>query len=289
MPKTNSVWEDMELAYRENLIVLHLNPPTGGFGIERLKEIHRRIFTLPSDLDFLTNFNLSDFNPGVFRDGLTDDELARDAVWQKKRPYPTLRPGEDAVVVFYSDMRDADIERLNNTLKSIDIMEMAQMDELEFIDEIAELYSNLDFAHPFTDGNSRSLREFTREVAEAAGFDIHWEVFNKDDRSREFLCGARDLGVIDVGFALAEDSPTQMALLESQYDLKGFKPLNLLMREDGFVHKRVAMTQKWASKADLGSVVDQDPFSDKSTPSRRHTAPPASDLPVDSYNPRRKV
>lgn len=273
----------MDAIFRKNLLALRENPVVGNFDLEHLKSIHRRLFSLPPHLE-----QESTFYAGQFRHGLSKDEVERGTVWEKNRPYPVTRPGEERVRVIYSNMDDEAIGRLDQTLRSIDVLGMTEMNEPEFVDELADLYAKLDFAHPFMDGNSRTLREFTCELAHAVGFDVNWEVFNKDAKSRELLCAARDLGVIDVGFSLAEDGFIQMALAESQYDLKAFKPLNLLMREDGFVEKR-SLAAKWESKASSASM-GADPFSDVPSTSRstRASAGASSPTPTDSPSNRRR-
>lgn len=62
--------------------------------------------------------------------------------------------------------------------------------------KISWLYSSLDHLHPFEDGNSRTLREFTRQVADRVGYNLDWSKTNKEIHSREELYKARDLEVI---------------------------------------------------------------------------------------------
>jgi fido (protein-threonine AMPylation protein) len=45
---------------------------------------------------------------------------------------------------------------------------------------MAQLYVDLDRIHPFHEGNSRTLREFTRSLALAAGYDLSWTSTNVD-------------------------------------------------------------------------------------------------------------
>lgn len=54
---------------------------------------------------------------------------------------------------------------------------------------------NLDYIHPFLDGNSRTLREFTRQLADESGYSIPWEVFNNSNNGRDVLYIARYLSV----------------------------------------------------------------------------------------------
>lgn len=73
--------------------------------------------------------------------------------------------------------------------------------------KISWLYSSLDHLHPFEDGNSRTLREFTRLVADKAGYDLDWSKTNKEIHSREELYKARDFEVISRTFpTLNKDS-----------------------------------------------------------------------------------
>lgn len=73
--------------------------------------------------------------------------------------------------------------------------------------KISWLYSSLDHLHPFEDGNSRTLREFTRQVADRVGYNLDWSKTNKEIHSREELYKARDLEVISRTFpTLSKDS-----------------------------------------------------------------------------------
>ena len=73
--------------------------------------------------------------------------------------------------------------------------------------KISWLYSSLDHLHPFEDGNSRTLREFTRQVADRIGYNLDWSKTNKETHSREELYKARDLEVISRTFStLSKDS-----------------------------------------------------------------------------------
>ena len=63
-------------------------------------------------------------------------------------------------------------------------------------EKIAKLYSDLDYVHPMYEGNSRSLRAFTAQVARADGYDLRWDdAAAGKDRDEVYL--ARDREVID--------------------------------------------------------------------------------------------
>jgi cell filamentation protein len=45
----------------------------------------------------------------------------------------------------------------------------------DFARRLAYFYSEIDATHPFREGNSRTLRQFTSDLALAAGFELDWE------------------------------------------------------------------------------------------------------------------
>jgi fido (protein-threonine AMPylation protein) len=62
--------------------------------------------------------------------------------------------------------------------------------------KLARLYGDLDHAHGFYEGNSRTLREFTRTLAAEAGFKLDWTGTNVSPDQRNALYAARDLEVL---------------------------------------------------------------------------------------------
>ena len=62
---------------------------------------------------------------------------------------------------------------------------------------LAKLYADLDFQHPFADGNSRTLREFTRcWVAEKTSQHLAWAHTTDPFETRDALYLARDAEVL---------------------------------------------------------------------------------------------
>jgi len=61
---------------------------------------------------------------------------------------------------------------------------------------LAWYYSELDAIHPFRDGNSRTLRAFAADLAEAAGFRLDWAPAAQAAEQRQQLYHARDLAVM---------------------------------------------------------------------------------------------
>lgn len=84
---------------------------------------------------------------------------------------------------------------LRDTLRSSDPCVLRKLDTESFAREIGRIYSNLDYIHPFEEGNSRTLREFTRQLALESGYDLDWSIFNASPIGRDLLYVARDLSV----------------------------------------------------------------------------------------------
>jgi len=65
-----------------------------------------------------------------------------------------------------------------------------------FAERLAYFYSELDATHPFREGNSRTLRQFSTDLAQAAGYELDWERVGRTEESRNALYTARDLAYI---------------------------------------------------------------------------------------------
>jgi cell filamentation protein len=62
---------------------------------------------------------------------------------------------------------------------------------------MARLYGDLDHAHGFYEGNSRTLREFTRSLADVAGYTLDWTSGGTGAEARNALYVARDVEVLE--------------------------------------------------------------------------------------------
>jgi cell filamentation protein len=70
------------------------------------------------------------------------------------------------------------------------------LDAGRFATRLAFNYSELDAIHPFREGNSRTLRAFTSDVAQAAGHRLEWSRVGQTTEDRQRLYHARDLAVM---------------------------------------------------------------------------------------------
>ncbi|MFC1098385.1 IncP plasmid survival protein KfrC family protein [Pasteurella multocida] len=99
--------------------------------------------------------------------------------------------------------------------------------------KISWLYASLDHLHPFEDGNSRTLREFTRQVADKIGYDLDW---SHTVNAREELYKARDFEVISKSFPDLNkdklkyaDRDELLAYDSITYLKKNLKPLDIII------------------------------------------------------------
>jgi cell filamentation protein len=70
------------------------------------------------------------------------------------------------------------------------------LDGERFAGRLAFYYSELDAIHAFREGNSRTLRAFTADLALEAGFRLEWRRVGTAAEDRQRLYHARDLAVM---------------------------------------------------------------------------------------------
>lgn len=59
----------------------------------------------------------------------------------------------------------------------------------DFIDELAYFYEQLNYVHPFREGNGRTQRIFWSRIAKDAGYTIGWEKVIGDELDRASAIG----------------------------------------------------------------------------------------------------
>jgi cell filamentation protein len=156
---------------------LYENPIKGNFDVNHLKAVHRYIFQ-----------DLPHHQPGTVRE---DTES-----WVKHRAL------ESRPVVYDVHYASQGIEsKIADTLEKFggpDAIKGLTPDAAAT--RLAELYGDLDHAHVFSEGNSRTLREFARELAKEAGFNLDWTKTGVGAQQRNELYIARDLAVLERAF-----------------------------------------------------------------------------------------
>ncbi|MDR0747741.1 MAG: Fic family protein, partial [Helicobacteraceae bacterium] len=181
------------------------------FDLAHLKETHRYFF---QDLPLV---GVSEVTPGKFR-----PTVPVNLDWIKNR---NLKSVNLLTFVAYSRMDKEAQNKLDSTLKQVDINALTKLDLKAFTQAIGDLYAQVDFIHPFADGNSRTLRQFTRELANACGYDIQWERFNANKAGRDILYIARDLSVNTLALPYVKSADVKRDLLYTMDTLEGNRDL----------------------------------------------------------------
>jgi cell filamentation protein len=153
-------------------------PVKGKFDAAHLREIHRRIFQ-----------DLPHHAPGEYRPDAP--------IWVKGR---SLEASGGRYPVHYAPRSqvDAGVEEVLTEFGGPD--RLRGLNAEQFSSHMAKLYGDLDHLHPFKEGNSRTLRAFTAQIAREAGVELNWNKTDVDAASRNRLYIARDKEVMQRAF-----------------------------------------------------------------------------------------
>ena len=199
------------------IVELHLDPVRGKFDAVHLKEINRRIFQDLPGLDF------DDVTPGQYRPPV---EAGND--WIKSRSLETVEASSN---VAYSPMGKEGQARIDDVLKLANPAALAKLKTTKFTQAIGKLYTELDYIHPFPDGNSRTLREFTRQLADESGYRLDWEQFGKSPVGRDLLYIARDRSVNELALPHIRHAGTKRDVMMTMDQFEGNRDLPNLLRD----------------------------------------------------------
>ena len=153
------------------------SPIRGPFDLDHLRAVHFHIFQ-----------DLPHHRPGEVRSDTNG--------WSKHRQ---LEGSNSVHEVHYA--HEGIAGRIRATLR--DLGGPSALKGLEpdaFAARVATLYGDLDHAHAFHEGNSRTLREFTRSLALASGYELDWTPTNVTAAERNRLYIARDIAVFERAF-----------------------------------------------------------------------------------------
>lgn len=128
-------------------------------------------------------------------------------------------------------MNEAALKQLDNALTAATPSALSKLSTDDFVIAIGRIYSKVDYIHPFSDGNSRTLREFTRQLAEESGYKLDWERFNQTPAGRDILYIARDLSVIEQCLPLVQDVSTKRNVLLTKDQFEGNPDLTALLQD----------------------------------------------------------
>ena len=156
---------------------LRVRPPIGGFDREHLQAVHGHLFQ-----------DLPHHRPGAIR--------ADSDGWSKTRMLEG-RPSVHEVHYAHENIAGR-LDRILGELGGPNALKGLPPDA--FASRLARLYGDLDHAHAFHEGNSRTLREFTRSLAAEAGYKLNWAPAGATVEQRNRLYIARDVAVLERAF-----------------------------------------------------------------------------------------
>jgi len=175
---------------------LQRNPVAGRFDAAHLKEIHRRIFQ-----------DLPRHAPGEYRPDAPAHVKARELEHSGYRYHVHYAPRSQV---------DAGVDKVLSELGGPDALR--GMDAGQFSARMAQLYGDLDYLHPFKEGNSRTLRAFTTQLAREAGYELNWNTTSVDAASRDQLYMARDREVTQRAFPGLDHARAMQTASRAEYE-----------------------------------------------------------------------
>ena len=203
---------------------LHETPIGGNFDAAHLQAVHAYLFQ-----------DLPRHRPGVFR---ADTES-----WIKARALEGQAISH--VVAYAHENIEARISGILGafggaaTLKGLSLEAAAG--------RMATLYGDLDHAHGFYEGNSRTLREFMRTLALTAGYTLDWTGTAVGAAERNALYVARDVAVLERAFPGLTRERTMRTTDHAEYEASfaldrlrramGDKSLETILRERRTPHR----------------------------------------------------
>ncbi len=211
------------------IVELELDSVQGRFDAAHLKEVNRRIF------QDLPGAGFDDVTPGEFRPAVPDG-----VDWIKQRGLSTV---DGSFFVAYSRMDDAATAPLDKALAAADPEKLRDLKTPEFTAQLAKIYTELDYIHPFSDGNSRTLRTFTKQLARSAGYVLDWERFGNSDVGRDLLYVACDLSVNALAMPNIQSESTMQRILYTTDRLQGNRALPDLLHDAVRPTRAVAFEQ----------------------------------------------
>ena len=211
--------EEIALLVAQRITELRESPVKGIFDIAHLQEVHRRIF---QDCPELPHVEAQKYKPGELRPPVPGSQD-----WVKERTLESINNVSHPV---YSSMDNKAVQQLVDVLNAVSVSQLAKRSEDDFKKSICELYVNIDYIHPFSEGNSRTLREFTAQLAKEAGYKIAWDRFNTE-HGRDVLYIARDLSVNRVAMPQIRDHNARMWANTTLYVFGQNKDLAALLPE----------------------------------------------------------
>lgn len=128
------------------LAELKVKPIKGGFDMEHLQKIHQYIF--------------QDVYP--FAGQIWTTNIGKNGFW-------------------FADFKSIDWVTGNVFMSLKDDKHLKGLSAVAFSRKAAQYYSDINYIHPFREGNGRAIREFFRQLALESGYDLRWSQVSKEE------------------------------------------------------------------------------------------------------------
>lgn len=128
------------------LAELKVKPIKGGFDLEHLKKIHQYIF--------------QDVYP--FSGQIRTTNIGKNGFW-------------------FADFKSIDWVSGNVFMSLKDDKHFKGLSAEAFSRKAAQYYSDINYIHPFREGNGRAIRELFRQLALESGYDLRWSQVSKEE------------------------------------------------------------------------------------------------------------
>lgn len=223
------------------------NPIQGRYDAAHLKEVHRYLF---QDFPKAGLWRLQEHNEGV-QPGEFRKEVESWNKWSKERSLVSIvdKSGKpDTSYIVYSQMDSKAIEKLNALLEGARPENFKGLNEKAFVEKISTLYHDLDYLHPFPEGNSRTLRTFTDQLAREVGYELHWEKLNSQ-KDYDLLYIARDRGV--AARAVQDHDPNHPEVREARNDAHRYQDYPGLSQLLEKTVEKIKTQERYAPRHDL--------------------------------------
>jgi fido (protein-threonine AMPylation protein) len=159
-----SWWQILDRQYLRRRQEICAGAIVGNFDRDRLVAIHNYLFQDYPDFEKLMpaddRFFLIDPRPGVLRPQCNWHQSVR-------RIFIDGECVESRTI--HSRMDDASLSRLDSALEQAQPGEFAKLSKAEYVTSLAKLFGDVDYTHPFIDGNARAGLLYVEQLAKASG------------------------------------------------------------------------------------------------------------------------
>lgn len=177
---------------------------------------------------------------------------------QKERVAGSFRPAKDDVhsknrmdtysirKPFYYEPLPSE-NKVDNIIKQADEKLTSSKSPNEKVNILSSLYVELDYQHPFVEGNSRTIRAFLEHIAQRHGIELDWRstAQNKDEFYR-----ARDFEIAKINSSINPTNEIEVYMLEEaqRYNTKDYIASQIAMHGGRYLNQIIKDCANYPNK-----------------------------------------